>query len=241
MQLKIGTYNVQHGVLHQKRLDTGEVTVDLTPMVAVLKQYAPDICAINEIYGDGNFGDQVKTLGEALGYCHYFTPAIDHRYGKYGIALLSRYPITKVTSIPLHVKEENRLADKKYEDRVLMIAELLVEDNPFTVMVSHFGLADDEKALAIDTVLDEKRRITTPLALLGDFNLTPDTPAYARLADTFLDSATLTSDPLLTYPSHQPKKKIDYVFVGGGAKPISVEVPTVVASDHLPIFAEVTL
>ena len=38
MQLKIGTYNIQHGVLHQKHLDTGEVTVDLTPMTAVLKR-----------------------------------------------------------------------------------------------------------------------------------------------------------------------------------------------------------
>lgn len=241
MQLKIGTYNIQHGVLHQKRLDTGEVTVDLAPMVAVLKQHAPDVCTINEIYGDGNFGDQPKALGEALGYHYHFAPAIDHRYGKYGIALLSRYPITKVTTIPLHVKEEDRLAGIKYEDRVLMIAELLVEDQPFTVMLSHFGLAEDEQALAIDTVIREGGRINTPLALLGDFNLTPDTPAYARLAAVFLDSATLTSDPMLTFPSHKPNRKIDYVFVGGGAKPTRVEAPAVVASDHLPIFAEVTL
>ena len=122
-----------------------------------------------------------------------------------------------------------------------MIAELLIENKPFTVMVSHFGLADDEQALAIDTVIREGDHITTPFALLGDFNLTPDTPAYARLAAVFLDSATLTSDPLLTYPSHQPKRKIDYVFVGGGVKPTGVESPTAVVSDHLPIFAEVTL
>ncbi len=240
MKLKIGTYNIQHGVLHQARLDRGEVTVDLSAVAEVLREHAPDVCAINEIYGDGDFGNQPKALGDALSLHSAFTHAIDHRYGRYGNALLSRFPIHSVTRVPLCVPKEQRQEGIKYEDRVLLIADILVEDQPLTVMVCHFGLAEDEQTLAIDTIIDEASRATAPLVLMGDFNLTPDSPLYARLAEVFEDSAALTSDPLLTFPSHAPDRKIDYVFTKGNIKATKVISPAVVASDHLPIFVEIT-
>lgn len=241
MQLKIGTYNIQHGVLHQKRLEAGEVAVDLSAVTALLREHAPDVCAINEIYGDGDFGDQPRALGEALELHHYFTHAIEHRYGRYGNALLSRFPARSVTRVPLCVATERRQEGIKYEDRVLLIADLLIEDQPLTVMVCHFGLAEDEQTLAVDTIIDEASRATAPLVLMGDFNLTPDSPLYRRLAEVFEDSAALTADPLLTFPSHAPDRKIDYVFTKGNIKATRVISPAVVASDHLPLFVEVTL
>lgn len=241
MQLLIGTYNIQHGVLHAKRLQNGEITVNLNAAIDVLRHHAPDICAINEIYGQGVFGNQPQVIGDALSLNVAFAPAIENKYGKYGNALLSRFPIQKITAVPLHIAKNRRLPDIKYEDRVLLIAELTVNDKPLTLMVCHFGLADDEQALAIDTVIDEAERIRTPLVLMGDFNLTPDTPAYARLAAAFTDSATKTAMTLLTFPSHAPKKKIDYIFTKGDIEIMRVCSHEHVASDHLPIFAEVTL
>ena len=241
MQLKIGTYNIQHGVLHQTYLNSKERVADLSAVTAVLQANAPDICAINEIYGDGDFGNQPKALGDALSMRSAFTHAIDHRYGKYGNALLSRFPIHSVTRVPLCIPMKDRNEGTKYEDRVLLIADLLVADKPLTVMVCHFGLAEDEQALAVDTIIDEASRITAPAVLMGDFNLTPDSPLYARLAEVFEDSAALTSDSLLTFPSHAPDCKIDYVFTKGNIKATRVIAPAVVASDHLPLFVEVTL
>lgn len=245
MKLLIGTYNLQHGVRHAHRLATGETQVDLADTAAVLRRHAPDLCALNEIYGNGEsaFGDQPRQLAETLGYPHHaFARGIYHKYGEYGNGLLSKFPILEKRILPLVIAPEKRLpSTHHYEDRVLLIATPDVGEAHLTVMVSHFGLNDDEKTLAVDTVLAEAARITTPLLLMGDFNITPDTAHYRRLAEVFTDTAALTSDPLLTFPSDAPVRKIDYIFTKGEITATAVTAPAVVASDHLPLFAEVTL
>lgn len=243
MKLKIGTYNLQHGVLHQKRLDTGEVTVDLAATAAVIRKNAPAICALNEVYGneESAFGNQPRLLAEALGYPHYaFARGIYHRLGEYGNALLSKYPITAQRVVPISVPMAQRTGTRHYEDRALLVATLDVDGQPLTVLACHFGLNEDELTLAVDTVLAEAASVCTPLVLMGDFNLTPDTVHYQRLAEVFFDTASTTPHPLLSFPSDAPTHKIDYVFTRGLAA-AGAYAPTVVASDHLPLFSEITL
>ncbi|MBQ9801583.1 MAG: endonuclease/exonuclease/phosphatase family protein [Clostridia bacterium] len=243
--LKVGTYNLQHGVLHRLRLTTGEVKVDLSEVTAVLREHAPDICALNEIYGneESTFGNQPRVLGEALGYPYRaFARGIYHKYGEYGNGLLSKFPITAARTVPLCIKETDRVAGARhYEDRALLVANLDVHGQALTVMVCHFGLNEDEKTIAVDTVLEEAARTDTPLLLMGDFNITPDTVHYRRLAAAFSDTAAHAKDGQLSFPSHAPTHKIDYIFVRGAITPTRAFAPRVVASDHLPLFAEVTL
>ena len=121
-----------------------------------------------------------------------------------------------------------------------MVATLDVDGQPLTVLACHFGLNEDELTLAVDTVLAEAASVCTPLVLMGDFNLTPDTVHYQRLAEVFFDTASTTPHPLLSFPSDAPTHKIDYVFTRGLAA-AGAYAPTVVASDHLPLFSEITL
>ncbi len=245
IKLKIGTYNLQHGVLYKKRLETGEITVDLSAIAAVLREFAPDVCALNEIYGneESRFGNQPRQLCEMLGYpYHTFARAIYTKKGEYGNGLLSKFPIRTTRMIPLVIPEEVRSPDARfYEDRVLLIATLDVNGRDLTVMVCHFGLRDDEKALAVDTVLKEAAVISGPIVLLGDFNITPNSVHYTRLAKMFSDTAALCKGMPLTHPSDAPRKKIDYIFTRGDIRAESVTVPVVVASDHLPVFADMEL
>lgn len=244
-KLKVGTYNLQHGVLHQKRLETGENTVDLAATAAVLRDHAPDICALNETYGneESTFGNQPRLLAEALGYPHHaFARGIYHKYGEYGNGLLSKFPIKGARVVPLVIPKEERPAGAtRYEDRALLVAELDVNGKALTAMVCHFGLNDDEKALAVSTVIAEAKGTQNPIILMGDFNITPSTVHYARLAEVFSDTAALTEDPLLTFPSDAPRKKIDYIFTKGSIRATSVVAPKIVASDHLPIFSDMEL
>lgn len=243
--LKVATYNLQHGVLHRLRLATGEVKADLSEVTAVLREHAPDICALNEVYGNEEslFGNQPRVLSEALGYPYRaFARGIYHKYGEYGNGLLSRFPIKNARVIPLVIPKDKRpAAGRRYEDRALLVTELDVNGKALTVMVCHFGLNEDEKILAVDTVLKEVARVSTPLLLMGDFNITPDTVHYARLAATLTDTAALAEDAQLSFPSDAPTHKIDYIFWRGAITPMRAFAPRVVASDHLPLFAEVML
>ncbi|MBE6580294.1 MAG: hypothetical protein E7650_01610 [Ruminococcaceae bacterium] len=242
MKLKIGTYNIQHGVLHQKRLDTGEVAVDLAAVAAVIGTHAPDVCALNEIYGneESRFGNQPRLLADMLGYPHRaFARGIYHTLGEYGNGLLSKYPITAQRVVHLCIPPEKRAAGARhYEDRALLVATLDVKGTPLSVLACHFGLNEDEMTLAVDTVLKEADAISTPLVLLGDFNFTPETVHYQRLAAALFDTASLVKSATPTFPSDAPARKIDYIFTRG----LTVRdfiCPTVVASDHLPLFTEI--
>ena len=244
IDIKIGTYNLQHGVLHQKRLETGEITVDLAATAAVIRAHAPAICALNEVYGNEEscFGNQPRLLAEMLGYPTYaFARGIYHKYGEYGNGLLSKYPITAYRVVPIAVPQEARPAGgRHYEDRALLIATLDVAGTPLTVLACHFGLNEDEKTLAVDTALREAASITAPLVLMGDFNITPNTVHYKRLAAFFDDTAEKGEDGELSFPSDKPTDKIDYIFTKGLTVHAS-RAPKVIASDHLPLFADVTL
>ena len=242
MSITVGTYNIQHGVLHRHRLATGETKVDLCDVCEVLGTYRPAICALNEIYGDeaGIFGNQPRQMAETLGYpYHAFARGIYHKFGEYGNALLSRYPIRDARTIPLSIPTKARKGTQMYEDRALLIATLDVEGKEVVAMVCHFGLNDDEQALAVDTILAEAARITVPILLMGDFNLTPDTAHYRRLAAAFTDTARGAASP--TFPSEAPQIKIDYVFTKGCLTVAEALTPAAVASDHLPIFTTLKL
>lgn len=245
MKLKIGTYNIQHGIRHRVRQESGTVEVDLADVTAVLAEHRPALCGINEIYGnDGSaFGNQPAALGKALGMQAVFAKAITTHYGDYGNALLSAYPIVAVKTVPIGVPAEQRPPKgRRYEDRVLLVATLALEERKtLTVLVCHFGLNEDEIDLAVTTALAEAARLEGPLVLMGDFNLTPDTDAYRKLAAALTDVTALAAQPAHTFPSHAPTVQIDYIFCNGAVKPISATVLGVIASDHCPVLAEVEL
>jgi endonuclease/exonuclease/phosphatase family metal-dependent hydrolase len=81
----------------------------------------------------------------------------------------------------------------------------------------------------------------------GDFNATPSSPAYRRLAARFLDAqlAAPEHEPCNTWFSTWPVGRIDHVFVGGAVTVRHVEVPRTslarMASDHLPVLADLVL
>ena len=107
------------------------------------------------------------------------------------------------------------------------------------MLVTHFGLVDTEKVNAVKTVIenieDEK------CILMGDFNVQPDDEVLKPIRDRMKDSADLFESPLLSFPSDNPVKKIDYIFASKDLEIISADIPSVVSSDHRPHIAEIKL
>lgn len=242
MTLKIGTYNIQHGRWHAHFRQTGEEIIDLNGVAEVIRTMGFDICGLNEVRkNDGILHDidQAKIIADALGYYFVFAKAIDHHGYEYGNALVSRYPIRSYRTISIGVPKEKRIGGQnRYEDRVLLIAEIEVEGRVLTMLVCHFGLQPDEMQLAVDTVKAEVAQLSGPVIFAGDLNFVPSSTYYAELAEVLRDSAVAVTVPL-TFPSHAPDRKIDYLFTSEDVRVTDVAVPIVTQTDHCPYIATV--
>lgn len=242
MKLTIGTYNIYHGENKELQLLSGAHVIDLAATAETIRSLGVDLCGLNEVrnqWGEEGLCNQAEAIARELGWHFVFAKAINIPGGEYGNALVSRYPIRSARLVPIKTTPEERLPDERYENRVLLVAEVEIEDRVLTVMVSHFGLRKPEKQKAVDTVLEEMRRVDTPAIFMGDLNVTPDTAFYHSLAEALQD--TLPPDPKenLTFSHQDPRYKIDYVFTNQKCRTVEARVHAVGVSDHRPITATV--
>jgi endonuclease/exonuclease/phosphatase family metal-dependent hydrolase len=229
MQLKIMTFNTQHC------LNYLTTKIDYEIMAKTIQEQSPDIVSLNEMRGEGpgeGYDAQVDILAEKTGMHGYFAEAISFDgQNPYGNGLLSRFPILSAKTIPI-LCPEVRPYKGYYEDRCLLKAVLDVEGEMLTVMVIHVGLNPDEAERAIDTVL--KHLPSERCVLMGDFNLTPDSPFIERIKERMKDAAAYIRGECATYPSDAPNIKIDSIFVTEDITVEDAKIPATVASDHRP-------
>ncbi|MBQ3151546.1 MAG: endonuclease/exonuclease/phosphatase family protein [Clostridia bacterium] len=241
MKIRIGTFNIQHGINYPHYLKNGEAVIDLKSCADQIAATGLDICGLNEVYNEAPKGKigQAEFIGNALGFNHRFARAIDISCGEYGNAAVSRYPIKSVETFPIEVKEADRKDYKGYENRVLLHAVIDVEGTELSVYICHFGLAPDEQDMAEKTVTDLLKNDKRPLVFMGDFNITPDNAIIGHFRDFLFDSSTLVKGNTLTFPSDVPVKQIDYIFTNDKVKVISASVTDVSCSDHREYFADI--
>ena len=244
MTLRVGTYNILHGADFEKKRKTGEDTVDLSLASRAITEMDLDICALNEVRNQENVEglcNQAKKIADRVGCYYLFARAIDHAGGEYGNALLSRYPILSSTLHPIIVPKDKRVAARRYENRVALEAHLDIHGKTVAVIVTHFGLHRDEIDLAAETVVKIVKNSPYPTIVMGDFNVSPDDDAIKKLKSILVDTADLTESPLLTFPSHAPDIKIDYIMTTRDLTAISIDCPNILTSDHKPLTAEIEL
>lgn len=241
MKLLVASYNIQHGIYFPAFLENGCRDATLKPVCDFLAKESPDICGFNEIYGEGSvFGDQPREIAEALDYGFAFGKAINLKNGPYGNALISKHPIKDVRVIEIKTDPESIKPPRLYhEDRALLIAEIDVNGKPLTVMTCHFGLNTEEAEEAVRVIIKELEGISTPIILMGDFNITPDNGLVQQLSRLLKDTAC--GQAQLTFPSNEPDRKIDYIFISKDIKLNRSWVENVVIADHCPLFAELEI
>ena len=77
--------------------------------------------------------------------------------------------------------------------------------------------------------------------LMGDFNVVPENEVLNPIRARMKDTADCFDKPLLSFPSDNPQRKIDYLFVSPDVEVVSADIPEIVASDHRPHIATVNI
>ena len=229
MNIKIMSFNTQHcRNFISKRIDFEAVAKAITDLGA-------DIVGLNEIRGQGEHPEytaQTETLASLTGMkYYYFAKALNLKEGLYGNAILSKIPIIKAETVMIP-DPEPRKYKRYYETRCVLKVEL---EGGLNVLVTHFGLNPDEQENAVKTVL---RNVSAEkCVLMGDFNVTPESELLDPIRKAMKDSADMFDRPLLSFPSDNPDRRIDYIFVSKDTEIVSADIPEVVVSDHRPYTA----
>ncbi len=233
MELRAATANVRHG----RGLD-GEVDLDRT--AAMLAGLEADVIALQEIderAGRSGGVNQAWELGRRLGMHAAFGPFMDFDGGRYGMAVLSRFPIRRVRAVPL---------PDGHEPRVALAVEVRGPDGrALTIVNVHFDwVADDRfRRAQAEATAAFLRTLRTPFILLGDFNDEPGSPTLAAF-DGLAREADKPADARLTWPAADPEVEIDFVLAGPPERwaPRRVRViPETRATDHRPVVADLEL
>ena len=236
--MKIMTFNIQHG------LDYKNQVIDLDLFADFIKKQDPDVCALNEVRGEGNwegYTDQIGALTEKTGYNGFFGEAIKVvGTNPYGNAFLTKHKIksAEVVHIP---DSDDRSEDVHYEHRCAIKAVLNVDGKELLLVVCHIGLAKSEAENAVKTLCKIIDESSLPCILMGDFNHTKESgildPLFERLSDS---DGSSEKKGIFTFPSYSPREKIDYILYRGMTCTIARVIEEIV-SDHFPIVAEYTI
>ena len=122
----------------------------------------------------------------------------------------------------------------------------------FTFMNTHFGFGTENQIKSARLIASYARKISDlPTFITGDFNMTPDAPAYGETVKHWTDvNAALGEERCNTYHGYDPERAkdshIDYCFVNEKVTPkawhcITERVDGKFPSDHFGLSIELSL
>jgi endonuclease/exonuclease/phosphatase family metal-dependent hydrolase len=123
--------------------------------------------------------------------------------------------------------------------RGVMVAEV---DERFSVLSVHLGLRGSERGRHLRQLLEMRVGSSGRFVIGGDLNALPDDPgpsALAGLATDCWDAVGTGSGA--TFPSHDPRARIDYLFAGAAVQPLRSWTAGGTVSDHLMVVADLEL
>ena len=233
------SYNIQYGGGGQQ----------LAAVADVIRHSGAHVVALQEVdvrwSARSGFADQAESLARATGMYVRFAPIYDiadstRGARRFGVALLSRYPITAFTNHAITRLSTQDSARAPQPMPGLLDATIDVHGTPVRVLNTHLDYRADPSVRAAQ-VADMLRILGVgagPLIVFGDLNAPPDAPElqplFARLRDAAAGGA-----PRFTFPATAPARRIDYVLVSDDIHVAGARVLDATASDHRPIVVDV--
>jgi endonuclease/exonuclease/phosphatase family metal-dependent hydrolase len=237
IDVKVMSYNIHHAV--------GEDDVlDLERIAKVIEDSGAEIIGLQEVDNHwserSNFEDQAKWLADRLDMHYTYAANLDNGplnpgepRRQYGTAVLSKYPIIQEENYPL-TKIGNT------EQRGLSETVINVKGHHLNFYNTHLALTTAEREIQIQEIIEIASKTNGPKVIMGDLNAKPDSnemqPLFAQYKDAFADQ-----NEAYTIPADNPTRRIDYIFTSNEIQTANAEVISTIASDHLPIVAELTL
>ena len=242
-EIRVLTYNIHHG-------EGVDGKFDLPRIAAVIKSASPDLVALQEVdQGTARASgvDQPAELARLTGMEVVFGRNIDFEGGGYGTAVLSRLPVKAHSSVKLRSFYAGTA--EKPEQRGVQIVEIGEPGEAGLVFLSthlDYRPHERERMASAEAINKLAAKYGERLMILaGDLNAEPQSRVMREFQKRWKIAGVKTqaddSAPLLlTFPSGEPVKWIDYVLVRPADRWEVVEVRVIeerFASDHRPLLA----
>ena len=190
--------------------------------------------------------DQLAELARLTALHGAFGRSLTYQGGEYGIAVLSRWPITAQRTVPLPVDPPQERSGGAYEPRVALVATVASPAAELTIVNTHIDASREDRwrRQEIVTVLGLADSASGFVLLGGDLNSTPDSDIQERVRGRGLrDAWTLCGGPGngFTYPADSSVKRIDYLYLPARGSCRRAEVLRTTASDHRPLLVDVVI
>lgn len=231
--LTVMSYNIHHANPPSK-----PGLIDLDAIASVIRSKNPDVVALQEVDVNTKRSGQLNQAAEIarkLGMNYVFGKAIDYEGGEYGVAILSKYPISDTFIHKLPADSQS-----KGEPRILLTGKLsLAKGRQIRFGSTHLDSGSDpvNRNMQISAINRIAHKETEAFILAGDLNADPGTEAIHILDRQFIRTCKPCAP---TFPEVSPQKAIDFIAVNFGT-PFRVISHQVLneqyASDHRPVLA----
>lgn len=231
-ELRVLTYNIQHGA-------GADGKVDLERQAAVIRRLKPDLVALQEVDDRTQRTqnvDQATELGRLTELHVRFAHQLDFEGGRYGQAILSRFPCSDLTVhwLPGRPDRERRIAGSVTVD---------IGGEKLTFVTTHLHHNNtklrEEQTEELCRVFGNEQ---TPVIVAGDLNATPESRVLEILQERF--NVAQGQHALPTFPAGKPERQLDYILFQPQRRfhLVSIDVPPEAdASDHRPALAVLRL
>ncbi|MFL5322126.1 MAG: endonuclease/exonuclease/phosphatase family protein [Myxococcaceae bacterium] len=225
--LRVMTFNIQSG---RKGIDK---------VAALIREANPDVVALQEVdrfTARAGGKDQLAALSELTGMAYSaFFKTTSFYGGDYGIAILSKYPLSDA--------EQRGLPTELSEPRAVGRALVHGPNGELNVYVTHLSNLPTRSLLRVQqthTILNWMASDSHARVLMGDFNdgegSGPVKAVGAVMPEAF---AVAGHGPSATFPFPIiPDARLDYVFASAELHATDAHVIRKVASDHYPMVVE---
>ena len=230
-RVRVLSYNIHHG-------EGVDGKLDLARIAKVIRSVSPDVVALQEVDDQVRRSGHVKQPAELARMTKMhgvFEKNIDYQGGRYGNAVLSRFPIVQHKNVHLPSFD-------KGEQRGVLVCKLRLSppQQPLLFFATHLDhRRQDRERLAsakrINALSDAYGK--QPALLVGDLNATRDSEVLARFQKNW---QIVHREELPTVPVGKPNRQIDFILArpAGAWKTVEVRVlAEAIASDHRPLFA----
>ncbi len=252
--MRVATFNILHG------RNPADDVVDVATLGSAIAGLDADVLALQEVDRNqprSHMADLTAVAAEAMGAGeHRFVAAMSGSPGAtweaatgeeqpdaatYGVALLSRHPVTAWSVVKLPVLRApapfwfrgDRLPTLvRDEARVALAAQVAFPEGPVTVVGTHLSFVPWWNGRQLRYLVRSLAPAERPLVLTGDLNM------GRRRAVALTGMTPAATWP--TFPSDEPREQLDHILLDGALTATSSSAPHLPVSDHRALVAELS-